>query len=82
MDKVNGSSPREIGILATKVGIARARLGWVELILKSFLGGVYISIGALLNLVVAGGSSGLRESNPSIATMIAGFTFPIGEYAN
>jgi formate/nitrite transporter FocA (FNT family) len=45
---------------------------------KSFLGGVFIAIGGLFDLIVAGGAVSLRENNPSLATLIAAFTFPIG----
>lgn len=42
------------------------------------MGGVFISLGALTDLVIVSGCPGLRESNPALATMIAGFTFPLG----
>lgn len=78
MDKANGTSPQEIGKLVTRAGVSKARLGWLELMVKSFLGGVFISIGGLFDVIVAGGAVSLRANNPSIATLIAAFTFPIG----
>jgi len=39
---------------------------------------MFIALGALFNLIVESGAPGLRENNPSIATIISAFTFPIG----
>jgi formate/nitrite transporter FocA (FNT family) len=78
MNTVNRSSPQEIGILITRAGKAKAQMRLVELAVKSFLGGVFFAIGGLFDLVVVGGSPGLRESNPSLVTLITAFTFPIG----
>lgn len=78
MVSVNGLSPQEIGQLVTNAGIAKSHLSWSDLMVRSFLGGVFISLGALVDLIIISGSPGLRTSNPSLATMIAGFTFPLG----
>lgn len=78
MPTVNGFSPQEIANLTSRAGIAKAHLRWGELIVKSFLGGVFISLGGLVDLIVLAGSPGLRSSNPGLATLIAGFTFPLG----
>lgn len=78
MAPVNGFSPQEIARLTSNAGIAKSHLRWGELIVKAFLGGVFISLGGLVNLIVLAGSPGLRSSNPGLATLIAGFTFPLG----
>lgn len=78
MEKVDAHSPPETCQLMTQSGIAKAKLPWAELIVKSFFGGIFISLGSLFDLVVAGGAPGLRESNPSLITLLAAFTFPIG----
>ncbi|KAK5120113.1 hypothetical protein LTR85_006594 [Meristemomyces frigidus] len=75
---VNGFSPQEIARLTTRAAIAKSHLSWTECIVKSFMGGFFISIGALIDLVIISGCPGLRESNPALATMIAAFTFPVG----
>ncbi|KAK5132709.1 hypothetical protein LTR08_008675 [Meristemomyces frigidus] len=75
---VNGFSPQEIARLTARAAIAKSHLSWTELMVKSFMGGFFISLGALVDLVIISGSPGLRESNPALATMIAGFTFPLG----
>jgi formate transporter len=78
MEKVDAHSPPETCQLMTQSGIAKAKLPWIDLIVKSFFGGIFISLGSLFDLVVAGGAPGLRESNPSLITLLAAFTFPIG----
>jgi formate/nitrite transporter len=75
---VDAHTPPETLRLAEQAGIAKARLSWLDLCIKSFLGGVFISLGAGFDLVVAGGSPGLRASNPAIASMLSGAVFPIG----
>ncbi|GKT46782.1 putative fructose-bisphosphate aldolase [Colletotrichum spaethianum] len=78
LEKVDAHSAPETCYLFTQSGIAKAKLPWADLILKSFFGGIFISLGSGFDLSIAGGSPGLRASNPAIATMLAGFTFPIG----
>lgn len=74
----NGFSPQQIGSLTTKASIAKAHLTWTEYAIKSFLGGVFIALGGCLDLIVVSGSTGLRESNTSLATTIGGFLVPMG----
>lgn len=64
--------------LIAQAGVAKAKLPWIDLILKSFLAGVFISIGGLFDVVVSGGSPGLRSSNPALATLLSAFVFPTG----
>ena len=78
MASVNGVSPQGIAALTTKAGIAKTHLTWGELAVKSFFGGVFISLGGLVNLIVLAGSPGLRDSNPALAQLIAAFVFPMG----
>ncbi|KAK4540208.1 hypothetical protein LTR36_009706 [Oleoguttula mirabilis] len=75
---VNGFSPQEIARLTARAAVAKSHLSWTELSVKAFMGGFFISLGALVDLVIISGCPGLRESNPALATMIAGFTFPLG----
>lgn len=76
--KIDAHSPPETHELVTQAGIAKAKLPWLDLILKSFIGGVFIALGGLFDLFVLGGSPGLRQSNPALATMISAFLFPTG----
>jgi hypothetical protein len=39
--------------------------------------GMFITLGSLFDVIVTSGTTGLRESNPSLVTFIAAFTFPI-----
>jgi hypothetical protein len=78
LQKADAHSPPEACKLVTQAGMAKAALPWADLIVKSFLGGVFISLGGLFDLIVAGGAPGLRASNPSIATLLAAFVFPLG----
>jgi formate/nitrite transporter len=78
VEKADAHSPSETCQLISHSGVAKAKLPWADLILKSFFGGIFISLGSLFDLVVAGGSPGGRASNPSIITLVAAFTFPIG----
>lgn len=64
--------------LAEQASVAKVHLSWIDLILKSFLGGVFISLGAAFDLVIVGGSPGLRASNPALATFIGAGCFPVG----
>ena len=76
--KIDAHSAPETHQLIAEAGVAKAKLPWLDLIIKSFLGGVFIALGAVFDLVVAGGSPSLRQSDPALATLIAAFTFPIG----
>jgi formate/nitrite transporter len=45
---------------------------------ESFLAGIFISLGAGFDIMIAGGAPGLRASNPSMATLVSALTFPTG----
>lgn len=76
--QVDAHTPPETLRLTEQAGIAKSQLTWLDLIIKSFLGGIFISLGAAFDLVITGGSPGLRQSNPALATLLGGFVFPIG----
>lgn len=78
MGTVDSHNPPDTLHLMVLAGVAKAKLPWLDLIVKSFLGGFFIALGGLVDLVVAGGSPGLRSSNPTLVTIIAGFFFPTG----
>jgi formate/nitrite transporter len=75
---VDSHTPVETLRLAEAAGVAKARLSWTDLCIKSFMAGIMISLGAGLDILIAGGAPGLRQSNPSMATLISALTFPIG----
>ena len=61
-----------------RCGRAKARLPWPVLLTKSFLAGAFLSLGALFDLVIAGGAPTLRKENPTLVTLLSSFTFPTG----
>jgi formate/nitrite transporter FocA (FNT family) len=75
---VDSRTPPETLHLAEQAGIAKAKLSWPDLIIKSFIAGIFISLGAGFDLVLTGGAPGLRSSNPALATLIGAFSFPTG----
>jgi len=75
---VDSHTPQETLLIAESLAIAKAHLTWPTLIVKSFLAGIFISLGAGFDISVVGGSPGLRASNPALATLIGAFLFPTG----
>jgi formate/nitrite transporter len=75
---IDSHTPVETLHLAELAGIAKAHLSWTDLIIKSFIAGIFISIGAGFDLLIASGATSLRATNPSLATLISGLTFPVG----
>ncbi|UXY16868.1 formate/nitrite transporter family protein [Chitiniphilus purpureus] len=49
-----------------------------RLLVMSCLGGIYIALGGLLALVVAGGATGLLAANPGLDKLLFGAVFPVG----
>jgi len=45
---------------------------------KNIFGGLLLSAGGLLSLILQTGSPGLTQSNPGIGQVLQGITFPIG----
>jgi formate/nitrite transporter FocA (FNT family) len=75
---VDSHTPPETLYLAEQVEVAKANLSWTDLIAKSFLAGIFISIGGAFDLVLVGGAPCLRASNPALATLIGALAFPTG----
>ncbi|WP_228028045.1 formate/nitrite transporter family protein [Chitinibacter fontanus] len=49
-----------------------------RLLVMAIIGGMFISLGGLLALVIAGGSPGLQASNPGLLKFVFGAVFPLG----
>ncbi|GAB7334930.1 hypothetical protein MBLNU13_g06809t1 [Cladosporium sp. NU13] len=75
---VDFHTPQENLHLVEQVGVAKANLSWTDLIVKSFLAGIFISIGGAFDLVLVGGAPRIRASNPALATLIGALAFPTG----
>jgi formate/nitrite transporter FocA (FNT family) len=75
---VDAYTPAEGAELLCKLAEQKAMQPYDHIFLKAFLGGVYLSFGGFLYLIVAGGSAGLNASNPGLLRVIEGLVFPVG----
>lgn len=71
-------TPRQTAWIISDLGVLKSRQPLPVLILKSFLGGVYLSLGGLFLLVIAGGSPGLKTNYPGLQKALGAAVFPIG----
>lgn len=71
-------SPQEIVSYINKSAFTKAKYSIQKIITLGFLGGAYISMGALLSIVVGYGFPGIAAENPSIVKILMGLTFPMG----
>ena len=58
--------------------VSKSVLANTKLFVMSALGGMFIAVGALLAIVVAGGSTELVATNPGLARLVMGVVFPVG----
>ncbi len=71
-------SPQEIVKYVNGSAQHKATTPLKKLIILGILGGAYISIGALLSIMIGYGFPGVAETNPAIIKLFMGATFPIG----
>jgi formate/nitrite transporter FocA (FNT family) len=71
-------TPAEGAELLCRLAEQKALQPYDHIFLKAFLGGVYLSFGGFLYLIVGGGSAGLTASNPGLVRIIEGLVFPVG----
>lgn len=71
-------TPKETAWLISDLGVRKARQPILQLILKSFLGGVYLSVGGLFLLILGGGAGGLTTNYPGVQKALGAAVFPIG----
>ncbi|WP_255989626.1 formate/nitrite transporter family protein [Chitinolyticbacter albus] len=71
-------TPSEIVDYVAHGAVDKAALPLPRLGLMAVLGGVYIALGGLLALVVAGGMIGLSSSDPGLVKLVFGAVFPLG----
>ncbi|MGV1006092.1 MAG: formate/nitrite transporter family protein [Candidatus Nanopelagicales bacterium] len=71
-------SPVQLIDHAGHSGLAKAELSIPKLFVMSLLGGVFIALGGMLAVVVAGGSPQLLQGNPGLARFVLGAVFPVG----
>lgn len=71
-------TPKETAYLISDLGVRKARQPILQAFLKSFLGGVYLSVGGFFLLIIAGGAPGLATSYPGVQKALGAAVFPIG----
>ncbi|MFI3316273.1 MAG: formate/nitrite transporter family protein [Rikenellaceae bacterium] len=71
-------SPQEIVEYVNKSAITKSQTPLSKLIVLGIVGGIYISMGALLSVMIGYGFPGVAASNPAIVKLFMGATFPIG----
>ncbi|MFI3282116.1 MAG: formate/nitrite transporter family protein [Rikenellaceae bacterium] len=71
-------SPKEIVQYVNHNAETKAATPLRKVILLAIIGGVYISIGALLSIMIGYGFPGIASTNPAIIKLFMGATFPIG----
>ncbi len=71
-------SPAATVDVIDEAATAKSTLPRSRLAVMSILGGMFIAVGAMLAVVVAGGSIELLENNPGLARFVFGAVFPIG----
>lgn len=70
--------PSEIAVLFADASAAKARTPFVKFVLLAILGGIFIALGGLLTIVVAGGMPVAGALNPGLVKFMAGALFPVG----
>lgn len=71
-------SPSYLVDYINDAALSKSRLKEQRLLVMSVLGGIYISLGGLLAMVVAGGATSLLVTNPGLDKLLFGALFPIG----
>ncbi|MBB5191217.1 formate/nitrite transporter [Silvimonas terrae] len=71
-------SPSEIVDYMAHHGTEKARMPVWRLGLMAVLGGMFIGLGTLLAMEVAGGATGLAATNPGLVKLLFGAVFPLG----
>lgn len=74
----NYYSPKEMTGEFAVSGMYKSSLPTLKFITIAILGGVFIALGGLLSVMVAGGMPGAGAENPGLIKFIAGALFPVG----
>lgn len=70
--------PAEIATLFADGSKAKADMPFLKFFLFAVLGGIFIALGGLLTVVVAGGMPVTLDMNPGLVKFTAGALFPVG----
>lgn len=71
-------SPKETTQKFAASAVYKNNLSTTNFCILSILGGVFIALGGLLTVIVAGGMPGVGEANPGLIKFMAGALFPVG----
>lgn len=71
-------TPNEIASLFGDSSYSKAKTPLLRAILLAIMGGVFIALGGLLTIIVAGGMPETGISNPGLVKFTAGALFPVG----
>lgn len=71
-------SPSYLVDYINDAALSKSRLEQPRLLVMSVLGGMYIALGGLLAMVVAGGATRLLSENPGLDKLLFGALFPMG----
>lgn len=71
-------SPSEIAVLFADGSTTKAKTPFFKFMLLAIMGGLFIALGGLLTIVVAGGMPTTAISNPGLVKFVAGALFPVG----
>ncbi len=71
-------SPQEIVAYVNKSALAKEKNKTSKTITLGFLGGAYISMGALLSIILGFGFPATAAGNPAVIKLLMGLSFPIG----
>lgn len=72
------SNPSEISLEFKKSALSKTLLPLSKQIVSAILGGAFISVGALLAVMIAGGMPGVGAENPGLVRFAMGAVFPAG----
>jgi len=70
--------PHKIAAPFAGSAVKKAGMSIHHFSIYAFLGGVFIALGGLLSILVAGGMPGVSATNPGIVKFMAGAMFPLG----
>ena len=71
-------TPKQVHDNARSVGEVKVALPVGRLAVLAIAAGAYISLGALLSVIIGFGCPGLTDANPGLQRLLSGLTFPIG----
>ena len=75
---MNYNSPAEAANEFRLAALGKCKRPYMEFALMAIMGGIFIAIGGLLTVMVAGGMPSVAIANPGIVKFVAGALFPVG----